>query len=284
MRCNQNCTYCTSRSGEDDRAFVHPRAVRARVDEALSASASTLTFTGGEPALRRDIAELVAYARSCGAKSVVLETNATPIDDAKAAALREAGLDVAVVNLAGFADALDDVTRDPGGFQRTLAGLRALGRAGVRVELSTVLVRSTLSLAATLPTDLARELGPDQPVKAIVLAIPVRGPRPDELVSYEEAAEVVLSLDAAAKAAGILVRMSPDASLPPCVFPRRAKVWHLFSLTRGGARRQGFAQVAACAECVVADRCPASRATTWRAAPSPRSRRSATTSSAGASR
>src|SRR4051812_8537486 len=104
--CNQHCRYCTSRSASDDRDFVAPIAVNARVEAALRRGAQEIVFTGGEPTLRNDLPILVGYARARGAKSIVVETNATLIDAARAKALKRMGLAIARVNLAGWGEAL----------------------------------------------------------------------------------------------------------------------------------------------------------------------------------
>ncbi|MDB4930316.1 MAG: Radical domain heme biosynthesis protein, partial [Myxococcaceae bacterium] len=121
--CNQRCGHCTARRPEDDRSWVQTRAVLGRVREAAARGARELVLTGGEPGMRSDLAALVAAARQGGVERVVLETNATLIDGPRAAALRAAGLDLARVNLTAWGDALDAVTRDPGGWARTVAGV-----------------------------------------------------------------------------------------------------------------------------------------------------------------
>src|SRR4051812_39708758 len=129
LTCNQNCGYCTSRSPSDDRAFVHPEAVRNRI--LAAASTEELVLSGGEPALRKDLDGLVRFAQTSGVSRVVVETNATIIDDAKAQALKTAGLTLARVNVTGLADPSESITRDPGGAARTIAGIQALLRAKV---------------------------------------------------------------------------------------------------------------------------------------------------------
>jgi molybdenum cofactor biosynthesis enzyme MoaA len=146
LACNQHCTYCTSRRPADDPAFLQGAAVRARIDAALAAGAREVVLTGGEPTMRTDLAALVAHARARGAEAVTLETNGTLLDEMRARALGRAGLSLARVNLAGADEALDAVTRDPGGLGRTLAGLRALFAACVPVEIAAAMVRSTRPL------------------------------------------------------------------------------------------------------------------------------------------
>lgn len=171
--------------------------------------------------MRGDLAALVAHARARGAERIVLETNATLLDEPRARELAAAGLGLARVNLAGDGDALDAVTRDPGGFQRALDGPRALGAAGVPLEMAAAVVRSTAPLLPGLPAALAGALRSRLPA-AIVLSVPVESPDEAELLAYDEATRVVASVDHAARGVGIRVRLAPDHRPPPCAFAHRA--------------------------------------------------------------
>ena len=253
MRCNQNCTYCTRRSATDDRAFIEAGAVRTRIDAALATGTREIVFSGGEPLLRTDFEDLVRHARARGATRVTVETNATVVDDARSRRLKDAGLDGARVNLAFFGDGVDAVTRDAGGFARTLAGIEALTRAFVDVDVLAVVVRSTRLLLPELPKHVAA-LG----VRAIEIAVPTESPDPRELLSYEDAAQTILALERNARASGVALRMHPGDGAPPCVFAKasRARVAHLYTLTPGGAAsRERYTHVAACDECTIRDRC-----------------------------
>ncbi|MEI8255392.1 MAG: radical SAM protein [Deltaproteobacteria bacterium] len=256
LTCNQNCVYCTDRRPTEDRAFIRFESVRARIDATIDGGASEVVFTGGEPTLRTDLARLVDHARARGASSIVLETNATTLDDAHVKALTDAGLAAARVNLSGWGETLDRVTRDPGGFERTLAGLRALLGGGVRTEISVVVVRSTLASLGDLPEHLAAALGEQlSALRAIVVRTAVQSPDESELVSYEEAAEAISALETAARRLGVAVKMGQDSGPPPCVFPHPSRVAHLYSLTPGTALRKDHRQLEACAQCQMADRC-----------------------------
>jgi len=250
--CNQNCRYCTQRRSSDEASFVAPAAVVARIDAVLAKGAQEIRLSGGEPTLRRDFAALVRYAKSRGAKRVVLETNATLIDDARARALHKAELDLARVNLSGFTPRLDELTRDPGGFEKTVEGVRALLRAGVRVEIVAAVLVSTLPYLEELPARLAKEL---PGVAGLCLTVPVESPDESELVSYDAAARAIAAVAASARRSGIAVRLDASSAPPPCVFPERAKVAHLFSMTRGARRRRNHEQLEACSTCVMSDSC-----------------------------
>lgn len=254
LRCNQACTYCASRSPVDDRAFIAPARVRARIQEGIASGATEIRFTGGEPTMRGDLAALVAHAREVGASEVVVETNATLVDEAQARALRQAGVDRARVNLSAWGPALDGVTRDPGGFERTRAGLMALVDAGIDVDILAALVRSTQRTMPELPGRLA---GPwtQGRIRGVEVAVAHDSPEPGELLSYEEAAAAIRALDAAARAVAIPVRFHSAYSIPPCVFTpaEQRRFASLYALAPGSPRLPAHHHVQACDRCVVSD-------------------------------
>lgn len=255
-RCNQACGHCFARAAHDDLAAIQPARLLAAVDEAIAAGATEIVFSGGEPLLRSDLEVLVRQARSRGATAVIVETNGTLVDDARARALREAGVSLARVNLAGSSDALDAVTCDPGGHARTLAGLRALAAAGIPIEIRTALVQETLPLVRSLPSALATAGLAYPALRELRIVVPVEAPSAEALVSYEEAVPVILELEASGRRAGLPVLLAPEPGPPPCVFPHAGRAAHLFSLTPGALGRRDAVRVEACGSCAVADRCP----------------------------
>lgn len=255
LTCNQNCGYCNRRSEEEERAFIAPAAVRRRIDATLSAGVEELVLTGGEPLLRRDIAPLVAYVRSKSDARIVLETNGTLVSAEVAEALSRAGLGRVRVNLSGVGKSLDALTQDPGGSENAFRGIAALFDAGIRVEIAISIVRSTLAsvldvIPRVLEVDAGRKL-----FCGVVVRVPVESPNPQLLVSFPEAAEVIVALESIARLSEIPIRLSPDAPIPPCVFPPKSRVTHLFSMTRGVRRHEGMRQVEACRSCQVAEAC-----------------------------
>lgn len=252
--CNQACTYCTLRKPADDLQFRQTKAVQKRIDEALAQGAQTIVLTGGEPTMRTDLPLLVQYIREKGAQST-LETNATLLDRARAQVLAEAGLGLARVNLTLADDALDALTRDPGGSQRAWLGLEALADAGIPLEISVVIVRSTLQGLARLPEELASRIGASR-IRCLEATVPVDSPDANECVDFAQAALALQTLDDAARRVPIPLRLAPGTGLPPCLFPYPGRIAHFYAFGPDGKNRKGFSQVAACTDCAVADRCP----------------------------
>jgi MoaA/NifB/PqqE/SkfB family radical SAM enzyme len=258
LTCNQACVFCESRRPADERSFVATAAVEARIDAAIGRGASELVLTGGEPALRRDLPRLVARAKASGARSVVLETNAATLDPTRARELAHAGLDVARIHLSGWGEALDAVTRDPGGFAASRAGLLALSGAGIAIEIAVAIVRSTLPLLPAIVPGVAALFEGRTPPRVVWLAVPTRSPDERELLSYEEAGAAIVAFERAARGAALPVKLTPGSGPPPCLLPSGIRPLHIYSLSRGasgGAGRPGHSHLPACGACRVRDRC-----------------------------
>lgn len=251
--CNQACSFCSARRPLERREFVASSAVTRRIDAALDAGPCEVVLTGGEPTMRRDLADLVRHAQARGATRVVLETNAALVTDDSARALVRAGVDMARVHLPAFGPEADAITKDEGGFVATLAGMRALARANALVEVATPIVANNLHLVADVPREL-RASSID--VARIVVVAVVDAPDRNDIASVADAARAIERLDEAARTNGIPCQFDPGAMLPPCIFDKPQRVAHLYALTPGGAARAGFSRIDACRTCLIHDRCP----------------------------
>ncbi|NUO53105.1 MAG: radical SAM protein [Polyangiaceae bacterium] len=252
-RCNQACSFCEERAETDDEVPIDARSTAARLKEAAGTGAEEICVTGGEPTLRTDLPLLVAGAKKLGARRVVLETNATLVDETRAEKLRAAGLDVARVHISGWGDAVDAITKDAGGFSASLRGIRALIAAGVELEIVCVVVRSTAELVSAMPEAIVRDLG--TAVRALIIAVPLSTRDPDELLSLEEAAAAALRTEGAARAVDLPTQLHPRSTLVPCLFSARERPHHWFSLPPSVLPDESRMRTAACASCEVAQRC-----------------------------
>ena len=138
-RCNLACAHCyldadVRTAGVD--AELETFEVKALLDHIFALSDETMiVLTGGEPLLRTDLCELVAYASGLGLM-VVVGTNGTLLDARRVTKLQAAGARAVGISL----DSLDPTYHDcfrglPGAWRATLAGIDACRRAGLMFQL-----------------------------------------------------------------------------------------------------------------------------------------------------
>lgn len=154
--CNSRCKSCTywkntPRMKED----LSTSEVFRLLDEAYDAGMRGYYMFGGEPLIRRDIAEIVSYANRKGFVTV-MNTNGSLLEQ-KAEAL--ADLDFAFVSI-DYHNEYDDIIRGRSGtFQEVMRGIEALKRVG-KTKVALVTTISRLNWDAIVPmADLAVKLG-----------------------------------------------------------------------------------------------------------------------------
>ena len=140
-RCPLHCVYCSNPLELQSRTTELTTEVWSRVfKEAAEAGVLQADFTGGEPLARPDIVELVCAARSPGLY-VNLITSGLPLDEAKLAALVDAGLDHIQLSFQG---AREDTANEISGTKSHAQKLRVLEwlrQHGIAVTLNFVIHR-----------------------------------------------------------------------------------------------------------------------------------------------
>ncbi len=157
-RCHLACPHCyidaSSRTGADDLDTAGALAV---VETLAAAGRPLLILSGGEPLLRDDLEVIAARASEAGL-SVALGTSGTRLTLERALALREAGVVAAAISLDSVDPARHDAFRGrKGAFLGAIAGCRACGEAGIRVQANVTVtpenqdeIEAILALAADL--------------------------------------------------------------------------------------------------------------------------------------
>ena len=138
-RCNERCVHCYL--DHEDHGEMTTAEVKDVLDQLAEAGTFFLTLSGGEIFMRRDLFEIIGYARSL-TFSVKLKTNAVMVGRAKAERVAALGVESVQVSLYSHKPEVhDEITKLPGSFKRTLAGARALKAAGVKVSFANVLMK-----------------------------------------------------------------------------------------------------------------------------------------------
>ena len=167
-RCNLRCTYCdmpdTAR-GECREEF-DTAAFCGVIDELVRLGVKAIVFTGGEPLLRSDIYELIAYAHKRGIMTH-LSTNGMLVGGDDARKLIASGISSISVSLDGSSAEIHERTRKrAGAFSAALSGLSSLVRerevqkASVYIKVLTVVNKSNIEDIPNL-IHFARKQGSD---------------------------------------------------------------------------------------------------------------------------
>ena len=155
-RCNERCVHCYL--DHDDLGELTFGEIDRVLAEMADAGVFLLTFSGGEPLLRKDFFEIVRRARELGF-NVKLKTNGLLIKEAEAARLKALGVESLQISVYSHRPEIHDaITKAPGSLQRTLAAIRFLAAAGLKVTIANVLMKQNYRDYGGVQ-DLARELG-----------------------------------------------------------------------------------------------------------------------------
>ncbi len=211
-RCQNRCFFCYASAPERGRRV--PEMTTAEVQAVLDkivdqAHVPSVSFTGGEPTLRDDL----AHARSRGLRVNLITNGLRCADPGYVARLSEAGLNSAQVSLeAGDAATHDAVVANPGAFERTLQGVRNLRAAGIHTHTNTTINTRNVDALPRL-IDLLADMG--QEYLSMNMVIRTGGAVGVQDIGYGEIGEIVLRLKAHANTRGLrFVWYSP---LPYCL-------------------------------------------------------------------
>ncbi len=215
--CNNRCLFCVQ---GDKRVRFAPKPTEA-LREVLRVERSrvrAVVFTGGEPTLRKDLPDLVAYARDLGYQTIQIQTNGRMFAH-RGYALRliECGANEFSPALHGHAPALHDyLTSAPGAFTQTVAGIRILKSLGQLVLTNTVVTRSNYRHLPEIARLLV-SLGADQFQLAFVHPVGTAGTEFGRVVPRMElAAPYLVAALQVGLAAG---RRVMTEAVPACILP-----------------------------------------------------------------
>lgn len=141
--CNQDCAFCWQ-----SRTWPEPDTdtCLAWIDQMARDGVSNLLLSGGEPTTYRDLPDLVAHGATVHGMEVGLETNAIRFRKGRVLeGLMARGLTKALISFHSADPAISDaMTRAPGTWNGTVAGIEAALDAGLLVALNCVIDRDNV--------------------------------------------------------------------------------------------------------------------------------------------
>lgn len=136
-QCNMFCDHCYRDAGAKVAEELSTEEAKAMLDEISKAGFKIMIFSGGEPLMRPDLYELVAYAKSLGLRPV-LGTNGTLITLEAAKKLKEAGVMGAGISLDSMDEQKhDELRRYQGAYREAIQGMKNCREAGLPFQVHT---------------------------------------------------------------------------------------------------------------------------------------------------
>jgi radical SAM protein with 4Fe4S-binding SPASM domain len=157
-KCNIKCQFCyagcncTTNPIESNKELSLEECYQIIDSIFKEAKVPSISFTGGEPTLRRVVlVACIAYAKKLGMR-VNLITNGTLVDQEYARELVDAGLDSVQVSIEGVtADVHDLVVGKKGAFYKSIKAVKCFKKLGIHVHTNTTLNRLNLKDSFELP-------------------------------------------------------------------------------------------------------------------------------------
>lgn len=141
FRCQNDCVHCYA-GGPHETAEFSTDDWKKVIDKLKALGIFIITFTGGEPTLRDDLPELLAYAQNLGIVTGLITNGRRLKDDSYAKRLHDSGLDFVQITLEShFPEVHDAITKSPGSWQETVEGIKTILRTHIYVTTNTTLNR-----------------------------------------------------------------------------------------------------------------------------------------------
>jgi len=152
------CSHCYREAGAKKEDELNTIEAKAMLEEISKAGFKIMIFSGGEPMMREDIVELVAYAKKLGLRPV-FGTNGTLITPQLARELKQAGTMGVGISLDSLDPAKHDNLRQfEGAWEGAVRGMRYCKEAGLGFQIHTTVFDWNRD-EVTRITDFAAELG-----------------------------------------------------------------------------------------------------------------------------
>lgn len=158
-QCNLRCRHCIAESERDRQEYYDTEQMYAILDKIIKVQPQNLILTGGEPMVRKDFFQLLAYIRERYDGKITLMTNGTLIEETNVKVLIET-INNIDISIDGADEESCKVVRGAGVFQKVVSAVKLLQEYGMNnISLSMVLsgnnkyyVRDFLTLNKDLGT------------------------------------------------------------------------------------------------------------------------------------
>ncbi len=135
--CNLRCAHCYNFEGKQHENELSTEEVKRALEEMSVFGVKSISFSGGEPFVRKDMLEILHHAANLGFDSVGVSTNGILLDKDIARQLTAANLNVQVSIDGDEAQVHDMVRGVKGAFDGAVHGIKLLLEEGVKISVCT---------------------------------------------------------------------------------------------------------------------------------------------------
>jgi len=141
-RCNERCVHCYL--NHDERGEMALYKIKNVLRQLAEAGTFFLVISGGEPFVRKDVFEILQYARDL-TFSVKLKTNGILIREKEAERLRDLGIEGVQISVYSHRPEVHDaITKVKGSLARTIRAITYLRSRGLKVTVANVLMQGNM--------------------------------------------------------------------------------------------------------------------------------------------
>lgn len=149
--CPLKCRHCSQESRDPAPDELSLKDIQKLIDELASIGTFEISLGGGDPFMRKDLPEIVAYARNAGI-SVSISSTGLFIGKPAAKKLSEYGIKSFKISFDGSTEKTYDYIRGKGTYRRAMRGLKILREVfpEVPITLHSVLMKSNINEITSL--------------------------------------------------------------------------------------------------------------------------------------
>lgn len=146
--CAYACVHCRADAiHQRDPNELTTAEAKKLIDDLTGFGSPILIFTGGDPMMRPDLAELISYATESGLRCSLTPTATALPTTKRLKEVRDAGIRRIALSLdAPRAEVHDDFRKVPGSWQRTMDILHRAQEVGISVQVNTTVAKHNIDI------------------------------------------------------------------------------------------------------------------------------------------
>ncbi|MBW2977572.1 radical SAM protein [Candidatus Woesearchaeota archaeon] len=142
--CNNKCIFCCNGNKRNTIKDKSTNEIKQDLIKSKNQGTGYIELIGGEPTIRKDIFEIVSFAKNLGFKTIMFATNGRMLSNKEfAKKIIDKGVNHLVFSIHGNSSELHDkLTQTPGSFKQLIKGIKNLQELGFKnIGTNTTIVK-----------------------------------------------------------------------------------------------------------------------------------------------